>query len=396
LSCRIEVVSGSDEKRVFLSKTERTVSASDVFDGPATALELDRRIGDFIARGESDDVSFDRLALDLFAYQFSANAAYRRYCERRGGTPADVRRWSDVPAIPASAFADLRLACFPPERAVLTFVSSGTTRGRPSRHELESAGLYDASLLAHFRACVLPDVESIRIFALAPSFASAPSSSLAYMISKISATFGTRDDAFFIADDTLDFESTAAALRRCDAPALIIGTAFGFVHFFDYCRQRGLRFALPVGSRVIETGGFKGRSRVVSGDKLYGWFGSLLGVPRAMCASEYGMCELGSQWYDANLMDHLADEPIRLGVKVGPPWARTLVVDPVTTQPVPKGQSGLLQIFDLSNRGSVAAVLTGDLAREIDGGFELLGRAPGEPPKGCSIAIDAVLAGHGD
>jgi hypothetical protein len=56
----------------------------------------------------------------------------------------------------------------------------------------------------------------------------------------------------------------------------------------------------------------------------------------------------------------------------------------------------LLQIFDLSNRGSVAAVLTGDLAHEIDGGFELLGRAPGEPPKGCSIAIDAALNAHGD
>jgi len=119
-------------------------------------------------------------------------------------------------------------------------------------------------------------------------------------------------------------------------------------------------------------------------------------VPRALCASEYGMCELGSQWYDTNIADHLAGRTIRAGIKAGPHWARTVVVDPVTAQPVQLGTTGLLQVFDLSNRGSVAAVLTGDLVREVDGGFELIGRGSGQPPKGCSIAIDAALVHHGD
>ena len=371
------------------------MSASHLFDAPS-ALELDRRILERIARPGADDESFERLALELFAYQFAANPAYRRYCERRGGTPATVRRWIDVPAIPTAAFADMRLACFPPERTALTFVSSGTTRGKRSRHELENAALYDASLLAHFRARIIPDVESIRVIALAPSFANAPDSSLAYMLSKISEVFGGADDGFFIDGELLDFGRAAAALANCSVPALVVGTAFGFVHFFDRCDEAGARFDLPAGSRVIETGGFKGRSREVAADELYGWFSTRLGVPRAMCASEYGMCELGSQWYDANIEDLISGRPIRKGVKVGPHWARTVIVDRVTAQPVPPGQIGLLQIFDLSNRGSVAAVLTGDLAREVDGGFEMLGRAPGEPPKGCSIAIDAALAHHGD
>jgi len=359
-------------------------------------MDLDRRISDNIVQGRSDDESFERLALDLFAYQFAANLGYRRYCERRGRTPANVGRWTDVPAIPTTAFADVRLACFPAERTVLTFVSSGTTKGRRSRHELESAELYDASLLTHFRRRVMPDLDSLRMIALAPSFANAPNSSLAYMLSKINEVYGTGEDGFFIENDSLDFDGAAAALRRCTAPVLVIGTAFGFVHFFDRCRESGMRFDLPPGSRVVETGGFKGRSREVSGEELYGWFGSLLGVPRELCISEYGMCELGSQWYDSNLEDFIAGGRVRPRVKVGPHWARTLIVDPVTAEPVPNGQPGLLHIFDLSNRGSVAAVLTGDLAREVDGGFELLGRALGEPPKGCSIAVDAALTTHGD
>jgi hypothetical protein len=68
------------------------------------------------------------------------------------------------------------------------------------------------------------------------------------------------------------------------------------------------------------------------------------------------------------------------------------VVDPVTAAPLPAGETGLLRFFDLANRGSVSAVLSGDLAREESGGFVLLGRAPGAPPKGCSIATDELLA----
>jgi hypothetical protein len=381
---------------VFLSKTESIVSASQVFATASAAAELDHRILDFIAHGSAGDESFERLALDLFAYQFLANAAYRRYCERLGLTPLQVRRWADVPAIPASTFAHVRLACFPPERTRVTFISSGTTHAGRSRHELENTKLYDASLLGHVRERVMPDVASLQMIALSPSFANAQHSSLAYMLSKISETLGTERDGFFVKGDVLDFDGASAALRSAAGPVLVAGTAFGFVHFFDRCRETGTRFALSAGSRVIETGGFKGKSREVGAEELYRWFSELLGVPRALCASEYGMCELGTQWYDTNIADLLAGQPVRAGVKAGPHWTRSIVVDPVSTRPVPRGQPGLLQVFDLSNRGSVAAVLTGDLVREVDGGFELMGRGPGELPKGCSIALDAALSPNGD
>jgi len=235
----------------------------------------------------------------------------------------------------------------------------------------------------------------MQMVVLSPAFSEAPHSSLAYMLSKISGRLGTPDDGFFVRNE-LDFDGVVGALERANAPVLVAGTAFAFVHFFDRCAAEDKRFAPPRGSRVIETGGFKGKSREVSRDELYAWFTQFLGVPRDMCASEYGMCELGSQWYDANLADCLGGCTPRRNLKVGPPWTRMLVVDPVSAAPVPDGEPGLLQVFDLTNRGSVAAILTGDLARRIPYGFELLGRAPGEPPKGCSAAIDAVLSGRDD
>jgi len=359
----------------------------------ADARDLDTRIRRFIARTDAPEIGFDRLALDLFAYQFEHNEPYRRYCRRMERTPNDVRHWREIPAIPAAAFSELRLACFPSQRAALAFESSGTTTGgaRPTRHELEDAGLYDASLLTHFRKCVIPDSTSMTICALAPSFSQAPHSSLSYMLSKIDDVFGESGGGFFIRDDALDFAAACATLRRCSGPAAIIGTAFAFIHFIDRADAEGVRFELPLGSRMVETGGFKGRSREVPRDELYAALSRVFGVPRVFCVSEYGMCELGSQWYDANLADYFAGRAPRPDTKIGPRWARTLVVDPVTAAPVAAGASGLLAHYDLSNRGSVMAVLTGDLGRESDGGFELLGRHRGAAPKGCSIAIDAML-----
>lgn len=359
-----------------------------------TAEYLDARIQSFMAAGSPFAAEFDRLALDLFSHQYDRNEPYRRYCDRLGRTPREARSWLDVPAIPIAAFADVRLACFAPERTALVFESSGTTRAgaRSSRHELDRAFLYEASLLSHFRACVMPDVPSLRMLAFAPPFDAAPRSSLAYMLSAISAKLGTPDDRFFIRGGELDVDAAAAALDSTGEPVLLIGTAFAFVHFIDHCRASGKRFRLPGGSRLVETGGFKGRSRTVERNELYQAFRDVFGLPRDMCLSEYGMCELGSQWYDVSLLDRFSGRPPRYDAKIGPHWAKAIVVDPVTARPLGPARTGLLQFFDLSNRGSVASILSADLGREIDGGIELLGRFSGAPPKGCSIAVDAMLS----
>jgi hypothetical protein len=355
---------------------------------------LDARILSFIG-GANDDGTFERLALEVYAYQFERNPPYRRYCERRAGRPARVVSWRDIPAVPAASFADTRLACFGPERTVLTFVSSGTTSAgaRASRLDLDSTELYDAAIVAQYHALVLPDAPAMPHVFIAPPFSHATTSSLSYMLSALETRFSAPGGGFFVHDDVLDFDGLSVALAS-DSPRVVFGTAFSFVHFADRCRTNGVRLSLGLGSRVVETGGFKGKSREIARDDLYRSFEELLGVKPDMCVSEYGMCELGSQWYDANIADLVSGRTPRHHVKIGPHWTRTTIVDPVTALPVSAGEIGLLQIFDLCNRGSVCAVLTGDLAREHDGGVEIIGRHPGAPPKGCSIAADAMLGGE--
>jgi len=235
--------------------------------------------------------------------------------------------------------------------------------------------------------------------------------------------------------------------RRGPCPALILGTAFSFVHMLDDMAEHQIVLKLPPGSRAIETGGYKGRSRSLPKAELHSLISSRLGIPATHILSEYGMSELSSQAYDLVLEAPLSGSGDSLhatsevrggaltptlspsgaylaewarpraqqrptgtesskphGAKLGeaaapgngrspavqrlfrfPPWVRTQVVSPETGREVGEGETGLLRVFDLANVYSVMAIQTEDLAVRRGDAFELLGRNPNAEPRGCSL-----------
>jgi hypothetical protein len=153
---------------------------------------------------------------------------------------------------------------------------------------------------------------------------------------------------------------------------------------------RGRTLALPAGARLMETGGFKGRARERSREALYAELEAALGVPPERIVNQYGMTELGSQFYDTVLHD-----PGGARRKRVPPWVRVRLLDPLSGAEVEAGEPGLVTVVDLANTGSVLALQTADLGRSVGDGFEVLGRSPGAEARGCSIAADAMLGAGG-
>ena len=146
---------------------------------------------------------------------------------------------------------------------------------------------------------------------------------------------------------------------------------------------------LPDGARIMETGGFKGRSRSMPRTELYVRLEAGLGVPLERIVNQYGMTELGSQFYDSVL-----HEPAGPRRKLAPPWVRVRLIDPRTGQDAAPGEPGIITIHDLANTGSIAAIQTADLGcPNGDDGFDILGREPGAEERGCSIAADLMLGG---
>jgi hypothetical protein len=96
------------------------------------------------------------------------------------------------------------------------------------------------------------------------------------------------------------------------------------------------------------------------------------------------MSELSSQAYDRRPAAAFGIRTVRSIFRF-PPWARARVISPETGDEVNEGGTGLLQIFDLANVFSVAAIQTEDLATKRGNGFELLGRGIMAEPRGCSL-----------
>ncbi len=344
-------------------------------------------IHDKVLRFIADPASatFEELALEVFAHQFECIPAYRRVCEQRGKTPATVREWRDIPAVPALAFKHMDLRCGPAER---TFLSSGTTHGREqrSRHVLPDLRLYHAAATSGLREFLFPDVPHMRILSLVPAVAEQPESSLAQMVAWAIETFGAAGSAIFATHDRFDFTGFGDALRRSGEPVCIMTTSGALMRFLERCRDQGWSFRLPHSSRLMDTGGTKGAPRVLSRHGLLQAVWSTLAIPGYFVVNEYGMSELSSQYYDNVIRDRHRGRGTHRA-KAGPHWMRPRVLDPATLRDVTPGEPGLLCHADVANAGTALAVLTEDIGRAVKDGFEVIGRAAGADARGCSLAL---------
>ncbi len=342
----------------------------------------------FMARSDADEAAFDALALRLFAHQVEYNAPYRRFCQDRGRLPRTVRSWRDIPAVPIQAFKDLTLSCVPTDQCERVFMTSGTTRGDVrGRHYHPALAVYDDSMRRGFQQFFMREHARLPMLVLFPTETMMPHSSLAHYLALALQTFGGPGSDVGIDESGLRLEAVVNWLQHAQAggqPVAIVGASYSWVHLMDALQARGQSFALPAGSRLLDTGGFKGQSRDIPMREFYDLLATTFGVPAQACINMYGMTELSTQWYDAGNAELPA-------IKRGPHWIRWRLIDPITGHDVPPGQEGIVVHCDLANYNAVTTILTEDVGLAAGDGFKLLGRAQGSQAKGCSIAIDQFL-----
>jgi hypothetical protein len=244
-----------------------------------------------------------------------------------------------------------------------------------------------------------------QLLILAPPPEQAPHSSLVHMFETVKKNVGSAKFFGQVSADgawTIAFDEVVQSLRSAGnegRPLTMLGTAFSFVHLLDYLTAKDLRFNLPENSQVMETGGYKNRSRILPKVELHALITQQLGIPRENIICEYGMSELSSQAYDNALERRSPTRRVlnkyhRAGSETGapiprhfhfPPWAGVQIISPETGREAADGETGLIRIFDLANVFSVAAIQTEDLGVRRGDGFELLGRARLAEPRGCSL-----------
>jgi hypothetical protein len=339
----------------------------------------------------AEAAGFAELALAAFAFQFEHIAPYRRLCEGRGATPETVTSWRQVPPVPAAAFRSLTLAAAP---AVEVFRSSGTSSGGNgsdtgrSVHHQPYPDLYRQAIDASFPQFCLSSSSGgpLPILSLVPGRELVPDSSLSFMAEHVLARWGGPESvtAFGRGVEVAKARSWAAARQRERRPGLVFTTALALAQWLDFLDRQDLRFRLPAGTVVFETGGFKGRTGEISRPALLDRLAARLAVPAAAVVREYGMTELSSQCYTRTLAGGDPD------LFVAPHWVRVRILDPETLAEAPAGTPGLIAVFDLANVGSAVHLLTEDLGVAEGEGFRLLGRAAGAELRGCSLTVEEL------
>ena len=324
--------------------------------------ELEDKIFDMQAE------DFERVALEIFRYQYAGNNVYHSFTDALHIDPQKVDSVSSIPFMPISFFKNhaVSTGTFEPET---TFESSGTTATGNSKHFVKSLGLYRKSFVKAFEM-FYGDPADWCIIGLLPSYLERSNSSLVLMVKELIALSRHENSGFYLYEHER-LANVIASNESAQQKTLLIGVTFALIDFAGF-------FTQPLQHTIVmETGGMKGRRKELTRTEVH----DILVDAWSLNAihSEYGMTELLSQAYSYGK-----------GLFKCPPWMKVLLRDeddPLTIKTGDrKSENGLINVIDLANIYSCSFIATDDLGKlNADGTFEVTGRMDSSDVRGCSL-----------
>lgn len=308
--------------------------------------------------------NFDKMALDLFEYQWSRNEIYRSYCKLLHKTPSNVKRLENIPFLPIELFksSKVKTGDWIEEKV---YLSSGTTTKNRSKHFIKNNQNY-LDIAKHTFENVFGKLNKFKLAAILPSYQEQGDSSLIAMIDYF-LNYCKDGSGYYLNDsDRLrNFITTGKA-----HPTILFGVSYALL---DFAEESSLSIPNTI---VIETGGMKGRRSEITREQLHILIEK--GIKPLKICSEYGMTELTSQAYSVGNKFHF------------PNWAKVMIRD--INDPFEyceDGKTGGINIIDLGNVDSCAFIETKDLGKSYkDGEFEVLGRFDNVDIRGCNLMIE--------
>jgi len=311
--------------------------------------------------------AFNRMALEIFRFQYKNNPVYRQYVNYLSCKVDKVEHYLQIPFLPIDFFKSHDIVCGGKIPA-LTFTSSGTTGMTFSRHLVADLSVYEKSFVKGFELFFGP-ISNYVVLALLPSYLEREGSSLIYMAEKLIETSAFDDSGFYL-NEYQQLRAVLLKLKSEKKKTILLGVTYALL---DLAEQFPVDFPELV---VMETGGMKGRRKEMVRQELHDILTSAFGVKKIY--SEYGMTELLSQAYSKGD-----------GLFATPPWMKVLIRD--TNDPfayLPENRTGGVNVIDLANIYSCSFIETKDLGKIHPGGdFEILGRFDNSDVRGCNLLV---------
>ncbi|WP_228853684.1 long-chain-fatty-acid--protein ligase [Aegicerativicinus sediminis] len=315
----------------------------------------------------SSEQDFEKIAIQVFNFQFENNKVYRSYCDLLFKHPSDIRKIEDIPFLPIQFFKSHEVvSSF--KKSDIVFTSSGTTNTGNSRHFVTELSIYNKSFLKGFEL-FYGDPSDYTILALLPSYLERDGSSLIYMVEALINKSKNKLSGFYLHnyDDLIQQINSS---EKNGEKILLIGVTYALLDLIEQ-HQFNLKNTI-----IMETGGMKGKRKELIREELHKLLKNGFGVNNIH--SEYGMTELLSQAYSKGY-----------GIFQCSPWMKILtrsVYNPLET--MQDIRSGGLNIIDLANINSCSFIATQDLGKVYpDGSFEVIGRFDSADIRGCNLMV---------
>jgi hypothetical protein len=320
---------------------------------------------------------------------------YRNVLDRvfGGADRLRIERLEDVPFLPVTLFKTHTLSSVPESEVLKVLTSSGTTGQQPSRIFLdaETASVQSAVLVKvaqHFLGkdrlpMVIVDHPGVVRDRRSHSARAAGILGM--------AQFGHRPFYALREDMSLDEEGLRAYLgKAANRRVLMFGFTFMVWQYLLQALERAGRTLNLPGGILVHSGGWKKlQEAAVDARTFRERVQAATGVEQVI--NFYGMVEQVGGVYFENPIHYLH----------APIYSEVIIRDPVTLEPLPDGQPGLVQVLSCVPTSYPGhSLLTEDLGviRGVDpdgtgmGGrcFEILGRVPKAELRGCSDTFTAA------
>ena len=315
----------------------------------------------------SNAKQFEKIALNIFRFQYENNIVYREFCELLKVEKGRVKSLYQIPFLPIQFFKSHEVLSNT-ETVQEIFTSSGTTGKITSKHIITDVSLYEKSYRNAFSE-FYGNIEDYAVLALLPSYLERSGSSLVYMVSDLIALSKNSNSGFYLNN----YDELILKLVELDTSGqnvILIGVTYALLDLID--KQK---FQLK-NTIIMETGGMKGKRKEIIREELHEILCKGFGVESIH--SEYGMTELLSQAYS-----------LGNGIFECPNWMNVLIRDTEDALSyVSTGKTGGINVIDLANINSCSFVATQDLGKKYSNkSFEVLGRFDNSDIRGCNLMV---------
>ena len=313
----------------------------------------------------ADPTGYDRVAIDVFRYQYEHNRLYRQYVDTIDRE--EVRSVDEIPFLPISFFKNFTIKSgeWSSEKV---FKSSGTTASIQSSHHVRSLEWYNKIAYLSF-AHLVSELHNVCVLALLPSYLERDDASLVYMVQEFIHKSTHKESGFFL-DNMASLSKQLQENQSNKVPTLLIGVSFALLELAEKYPQDLSNIM------VMETGGMKGRAKELLRIELHDFLKKAFKLSSVY--SEYGMTELTSQAYMTG--NHFLPAPTMRAYT-------TDIYDPFSK--LANAKQGVLNIIDLANVDTCSFIQTSDLAKVYaDNSFDVLGRIDNADIRGCNLMYE--------